>query len=103
MIQPERAVVTPRVIWPETGDAVPIDEIFHRIEDTRTGFYTDKFNEQSYQTPEDIRKANLCGADLRGTRVNGVDLYLVDLQGAKYDANQLEHFRRCRAILSDQK
>jgi uncharacterized protein YjbI with pentapeptide repeats len=68
-------------------------------EGTRTGFYTDEFDEQSYQAPEQIRKANLCGADLRGARVNGVDFYLVDLRGAKYDADQLEHFRKCRAIL----
>ena len=62
-------------------------------EGTRTGFYTDEFNEQCYQTPEDIRKANLRGADLRGARVDGVDFYLVDLRDAKYDAKQLEHFR----------
>ena len=70
-------------------------------EGTRTGFYTDEYNEQSYQLPEDIRKANLRGADLRGARTEGVDFYLVDLRGAKYDLKQLEHFRRCRAILSD--
>ena len=68
-------------------------------EGTRTGFYTDEFDEQSYQAPEEIRKANLRGADLRGARIDGVDFYLVDLRGAKYDTDQLEHFRRCRAIL----
>ena len=33
---------------------------------TRTGFYTDTVDEQYYKRPEEIRKANLCGADLRG-------------------------------------
>ncbi len=70
-------------------------------EGTRTGFYTDDFDQQSFQAPEQIRKANLCGTDLRGAKVDGVDFYLVDLRGAKYDADQLEHFRRCRAILTD--
>ena len=37
MIEPEIAPVTPRVIWPETGDAVPIDEIFRRMEGKPTG------------------------------------------------------------------
>jgi uncharacterized protein YjbI with pentapeptide repeats len=68
-------------------------------EGTRTGFYTDDYEEQSYKSPEEIRKANLCGADLRGADVTGVDFYLVDLRGARYDAEQGEHFRRCGAIL----
>ena len=68
-------------------------------EGTRTGFYTDDSEEQHFKAPEEIRKANLCGADLRGARVNNVDFYLVDLRGARYDTNQAEHFRRCRAIL----
>ena len=33
--------------------------------------------------------------------VSGADFYLVDLRGAKYDADQLEHFRQCRAILDE--
>jgi len=70
-------------------------------EGTRTGFYTDEFDQQSFCPPEQIRKANLCGADLRGAKVDGVDFYLVDLRGAKYDADQLEHFRKCGAILSE--
>lgn len=68
-------------------------------EGSRTGFYTDEFNEQDYKPPEEIRKANLCGADLRGARINGVDFYLVDLRGAKYTQKQAEHFARCGAIL----
>ncbi|MBW3595778.1 MAG: pentapeptide repeat-containing protein [Planctomycetes bacterium] len=67
---------------------------------SRTGFYTNDYDEQSYKAPEEIRKANLCGADLRGARVEGVDFYLVDLRGAKYDATQAAHFRRCDAILA---
>jgi uncharacterized protein YjbI with pentapeptide repeats len=68
-------------------------------EGSRTGFYTDEYDEQSYKAPEDIRKANLCCADLRGADLEGVDFYLVDLRGAVYDAAQAEHLRRCGAIL----
>jgi uncharacterized protein YjbI with pentapeptide repeats/energy-coupling factor transporter ATP-binding protein EcfA2 len=68
-------------------------------EGSRTGFYTDDFEEQTYKAPEEIRKANLCGADLRGARLDGVDFYLVDLRGARYDPQQQDHFRRCGAIL----
>jgi uncharacterized protein YjbI with pentapeptide repeats len=68
-------------------------------EGSRTGFYTDDYEEQYFKAPEEVRKANLCGADLRGARLDDVDFYLVDLRGALYDANQEQHFRRCRAIL----
>jgi uncharacterized protein YjbI with pentapeptide repeats len=68
-------------------------------EGSRTGFYTDDYEEQSYKTPEEIRKANLCGADLRGALLDDVDFYLVDLRGAVYDAEQGKHFRRAGAIL----
>lgn len=68
---------------------------------SRTGFYTNDFDDQSYKPPEAIRKANLCGADLRGARVEDTDFYLVDLRGALYDADQADHFRRCDAILAD--
>jgi uncharacterized protein YjbI with pentapeptide repeats len=70
-------------------------------EGTRTGFYTDDSEEQHFKAPEEIRKANLCGADLRGARVDEVDFYLVDLRGARYDTDQAAHFRRCRAILGE--
>jgi uncharacterized protein YjbI with pentapeptide repeats len=70
-------------------------------EGTRTGFYTDDFDEQDFKSPEEIRKANLCGADLRGARIDGVDFYLVDLRGAHFDSSQAAHFRRCGAILAD--
>lgn len=67
-------------------------------EGSRTGFYTDDFEEQYFKAPEEIRKANLCGADLRGALIDDVDFYLVDVRGAKYDAQQERHLRRCRAI-----
>jgi uncharacterized protein YjbI with pentapeptide repeats len=68
-------------------------------EGSRTGFYTDDYEEQSYKAPEEIRKANLCRADLREANLDGVDFYLVDLRGARYDCKYEEHFRRCGAIL----
>jgi hypothetical protein len=45
-------------------------------EGSRTGFYTDDFEEQTFKSPEEIRKANLCNADLRGAKLDGVDFYL---------------------------
>jgi uncharacterized protein YjbI with pentapeptide repeats len=68
-------------------------------EGTRTGFYTDDYDERHFKSPEEIRKANLCGCDLRGALVGSTDFYLVDLRGAKYDEQQEQHFRRCGAIL----
>jgi len=68
---------------------------------TRTGFYTDEYDEQYFKKPEEIRKANLCDCDLRGAKVTKSDFYLVDLRGAKYDEKQREHFLRCGAILQD--
>jgi uncharacterized protein YjbI with pentapeptide repeats len=66
---------------------------------TRTGFYTDDYNEQDFKSPEEIRKANLCGADLRGANMEDVDFYLVDVRDARYDHKQEMHLRRCGAIL----
>jgi uncharacterized protein YjbI with pentapeptide repeats len=68
-------------------------------EGTRTGFYTDDSEEQYFKCPEEIRKANLCGADLRGAILTDVDFYLVDVRGALFDPEQEQHLRRCRAIL----
>ena len=69
---------------------------------TRTGFYTDDFNDlATHKHPEEIRKANLCGVDLRGANIEGVDFYLVDLRGARYDAEQAEQLLRCGAILKE--
>jgi uncharacterized protein YjbI with pentapeptide repeats len=74
---------------------------FIASEGTRTGFYTDDYEEQTFKAPEEIRKANLCGADLRGARIDDVDFYLVDVRGALYDPDQEKHLRRCRAILEN--
>jgi uncharacterized protein YjbI with pentapeptide repeats len=68
-------------------------------EGSRTGFYTDEQYEQDFKAPEEIRKANLCNANLHGARIDGVDFYLVDLCGAEYSPEQEEHFRKCGAIL----
>jgi uncharacterized protein YjbI with pentapeptide repeats/energy-coupling factor transporter ATP-binding protein EcfA2 len=68
-------------------------------EGSRTGFYTDDAEEQTFKAPEEIRKANLRGADLRGARLDSTDFYLVDLRDALYDPEHEEHFRRCGAIL----
>ncbi|MEK7470000.1 MAG: pentapeptide repeat-containing protein [Planctomycetota bacterium] len=70
-------------------------------EGTRTGFYTDDSAEQDFKAPEEIRKANLRGADLRLAKVLETDWYLVDLRDAFYSPEQGEHFKRCRAILAD--
>ena len=51
------------------------------------------------KSPEEIRKANLVGVDLRGAIIDGVDFYLVDLRDAQYTQDQAEHFARCGAIL----
>jgi uncharacterized protein YjbI with pentapeptide repeats len=68
-------------------------------EGTRTGFYTDDYDDRYFKAPEEIRKANLRGADLRGARLDAVDFYLVDLRDALYMPDQEAHFRRCGAIL----
>jgi hypothetical protein len=68
-------------------------------EGTRTGFYTDDYEEQGFKAPEEIRKANLRGADLRGAWVLHADFYLVDLRDARYTPEQAKLFRRCSAIL----
>ena len=57
------------------------------------------YDEQAYKAPEEIRKANLCGADLRGANLDGVDFYLVDLRGARYDPSQAKQLLHCGAIL----
>jgi uncharacterized protein YjbI with pentapeptide repeats len=68
-------------------------------EGSRTGFYTDDLNDQDYRPPEEIRKACLCGADLRGAEVTATDFYLVDLRKAWYGPSQARHFESCGAIL----
>jgi uncharacterized protein YjbI with pentapeptide repeats len=68
-------------------------------EGSRTGFYTDEYTEQDFKAPEEIRKANLCHADLRDAIIHDVDFYLVDLRHARFDPHQETHLRRCGAIL----
>ncbi len=68
-------------------------------EGSRTGFYSDADDEVHFTAPEDLRKANLRDCDLRGARVDSVDLHLVDLRGARLDPPQRDHARRCKAIL----
>jgi uncharacterized protein YjbI with pentapeptide repeats len=68
-------------------------------EGSRTGFYTDDFNDQTYRPAEEIRKANLCGANLMEAQVHGTDFYLVDLRRAVYSKGQAIHFARTGAIL----
>lgn len=70
-------------------------------EGSRTGFYTDEYFDTGFKSPEEIRKANLCWADLRGAEIDDVDFYLVDLRHAKYTQEQAEWFRKCGAILCD--
>jgi uncharacterized protein YjbI with pentapeptide repeats len=68
---------------------------------SKTGFYTDDYHDQGFKRPEEIRKANLCGADLRGARLDGVDFYLVHLRDAQIDDDALEQVVRTGGILYD--
>lgn len=66
---------------------------------SRTGFYTDDFDDLHYKQPETIRKAALVNCDLRGAKVHDADFYLVDLRGSRFSADQQRHFAACGAIL----
>ncbi|MGD9644684.1 MAG: pentapeptide repeat-containing protein [Pirellulales bacterium] len=68
-------------------------------EGSRTGFYTDDYNDQDFKPPEEIRKAKLRGCDLRGAKIDGVDFYLVDLREAKYTPDQQAILEQTGAIL----
>ena len=59
-------------------------------EGSRTGFYTDDFLDRDVKPAEEIRKANLRGADLRGANIRDVDFYLVNLRDARYTADQAD-------------
>lgn len=72
-------------------------------EGSKTGFYTDDYEEQSFRAPEAIRKASLRGADLRGAKLQDADFYLVDLRDARIDPGDIPHLRRCGAILEQKK
>jgi uncharacterized protein YjbI with pentapeptide repeats len=71
-------------------------------EGSKTGFYTDELEEIYFRPPEEVRKANLQGADLRGAKIDSVDFYLVDLRDARLAPAQLAHARRTGAILRDE-
>ena len=68
---------------------------------TRTGFYTDDYDDLHYRPPETIRKAAMVGCDLRGVQLDKTDFYLVDLRGTKFDPKYESHLRNCGAILDD--
>lgn len=70
-------------------------------EGSKTGFYTDDREEMHFKRPEEIRKANLRGADLRGARITEVDFYLVDLREARLDPAQIIQARKTGAILEN--
>ncbi len=70
-------------------------------EGSKTGFYTDDLEDMTFKRPEEIRKANLCSADLRGVKADNVDFYLVDLRQAKLDPELREQARSTGAILEN--
>ncbi|HJQ80457.1 MAG TPA: pentapeptide repeat-containing protein [Lacipirellulaceae bacterium] len=70
-------------------------------EGSKTGFYTDDLEDLNFKRPEEVRKANLRGADLRGVKADGVDFYLVDLRDAKLDPALREQAGQTGAILED--
>ncbi|MCC6405998.1 MAG: pentapeptide repeat-containing protein, partial [Planctomycetes bacterium] len=69
------------------------------MEGSRTGFYERETLELAYKRPEELRVANLVGADLRGAKFERTDFYMVDLRGGRFDPELYEHARRCGAIL----
>ncbi len=71
------------------------------MEGSMTGFYTEDLEQLHFKRPEEVRKAALCGADLRGAKIKGVDFYLVDLRGARLDPAALQQARQTGAILDD--
>jgi hypothetical protein len=73
----------------------------YACEGSKTGFYTDDTDDLSFKRPEEIRKANLCGADLRGVVADNVDFYLVDVRRARFDPPLLKQARDSGAILRD--
>jgi uncharacterized protein YjbI with pentapeptide repeats len=68
-------------------------------EGSKTGFYTDDYQDREFKPSEEIRKASLVGADLRGALVERTDFYMVDLRHARYSPEQATWFVKCGAIL----
>jgi uncharacterized protein YjbI with pentapeptide repeats len=73
----------------------------YACEGSKTGFYTDDLEDLTFKRPEEVRKANLRGADLRGAKADGVDFYLVDLREAKLDPPLREQASATGAIFDD--
>jgi uncharacterized protein YjbI with pentapeptide repeats len=73
----------------------------YACEGSKTGFYTDDLEDLNFKRPEEVRKANLRGADLRNVKAEGVDFYLVDLREAKLDARLRDQAAQTGAILDD--
>ena len=68
-------------------------------EGSKTGFYTDDYDDRDFKRPEEIRKANLCGADLRGAKREGPRLLPRRPPRRPLHRQQARHFPRCGAIL----
>ncbi len=68
-------------------------------EGTRTGFYTDDYDDHLFRSPEEIRAADLTGCDLRDADIDGVDFWRVDLRGARYSLSQRGQLVATGAIL----
>lgn len=68
-------------------------------EGTRTGFYTDDYDDHLFRSPEEIRAADLTGCDLRDADIDGVDFWRVDLRGAQYSPSQRDQLIATGAIL----
>jgi uncharacterized protein YjbI with pentapeptide repeats len=73
----------------------------YACEGSKTGFYTDDYEDLSFKRPEEIRKANLRGANLTNVTADGVDFYLVDLRDAILSPALREQARATGAILYD--
>lgn len=68
-------------------------------EGTRTGFYTDDYDDHTFRSPEEIRVADLTGCDLRDAVIDGVDFWRVDLRGARILSSQWQQLIATGAIL----
>ncbi len=73
----------------------------YACEGSKTGFYTDDYEDLNFKRPEEIRKANLRGANLSDVTADGVDFYLVDLRDATLSPSLREQARATGAILRD--
>jgi uncharacterized protein YjbI with pentapeptide repeats len=73
----------------------------YACEGSKTGFYTDDLEDLTFKRPEEVRKANLRGADLRGVTADGVDFYLVDLRETKLDPPLRRQAQQTGAIFGD--